>query len=303
LEYDLNGFKGEFKGRVGEVTGVAIDGWLRGLEVGPRTRNNLRTSIAAVFAFAKGRKYLPKDHDELAAVPVAKDHDGAIEIFTPGELAELLAVARPAQIPFLANGGFAGVRHAELQRLDWADLKRDGDVIEIRAAKAKTASRRVIPIVPNLKPWSGPYWRASGPVCGYANMTLQFVDLTARVNQARRSVRAAEVEAESAQGGVANGRLGESGTRESSKGQSTLPDRGPVTDGGGEGDGAFKWKHNALRHSFISYRVAETQNVAQVALEAGNSPQMIFKHYRELVRPAEAKAWFGIVPAVRAAAG
>jgi hypothetical protein len=30
---------------------------------------------------------------------------------------------------------------------------------------------------------------------------------------------------------------------------------------------------------------------------------MIFKHYRELVRPAEAKAWFGIVPAVRAAAG
>ena len=59
----------------------------------------------------------------------------------------------------------------------------------------------------------------------------------------------------------------------------------------------LKWKHNALRHSFISYRVAETQNVAQVALEAGNRPQMIFKHYRELVRPAEAKAWFGIVPA------
>ena len=59
---------------------------------------------------------------------------------------------------------------------------------------------------------------------------------------------------------------------------------------------AFAWKHNALRHSFISYRVAEIQNVAQVALEAGNSPQMIFQHYRELVRPAEAKAWFAIEP-------
>ena len=54
---------------------------------------------------------------------------------------------------------------------------------------------------------------------------------------------------------------------------------------------AFAWKHNALRHSFISYRVAETQNVNQVALEAGNSPQMIFRHYRELVRPADAKKW------------
>jgi len=58
----------------------------------------------------------------------------------------------------------------------------------------------------------------------------------------------------------------------------------------------FKWKHNALRHSFISYRVADIQNVAQVALEAGNSPQMIFKHYRELVRPADAQKWFGIAP-------
>jgi hypothetical protein len=31
-------------------------------------------------------------------------------------------------------------------------------------------------------------------------------------------------------------------------------------------------------------------------LEAGNSPQMIFKHYRELVTPKEAKAWFKIGP-------
>jgi hypothetical protein len=63
-----------------------------------------------------------------------------------------------------------------------------------------------------------------------------------------------------------------------------------------EGWEPFAWKHNALRHSFISYRVADIQNVAQVALEAGNSPQMIFKHYRELVRSADAKAWFSIAP-------
>jgi len=67
-------------------------------------------------------------------------------------------------------------------------------------------------------------------------------------------------------------------------------------NGGGEGLAPFAWKHNALRHSFISYRVADIQNVAQVALEAGNSPQMIFKHYRELVRPDAAKAWFSIAP-------
>ena len=63
-----------------------------------------------------------------------------------------------------------------------------------------------------------------------------------------------------------------------------------------EGWQPFLWKHNALRHSFISYRVAQIKNMAEVALEAGNSPGMIFKHYHELVQPDAAKAWFAIVP-------
>jgi hypothetical protein len=42
-------------------------------------------------------------------------------------------------------------------------------------------------------------------------------------------------------------------------------------------------------------RVATRQR-GQVALEAGSSPSMIFKHYRELVQPKEAKAWFAIIP-------
>ena len=33
-----------------------------------------------------------------------------------------------------------------------------------------------------------------------------------------------------------------------------------------------------------------------MALEAGNSPQIIFQHYRELVRPKDAKSWFSIAP-------
>jgi integrase len=60
---------------------------------------------------------------------------------------------------------------------------------------------------------------------------------------------------------------------------------------------------NGLRHSFISYRVAKVKRVDSVALEAGNSPTMIFRHYREvktregkLVTPALAAAWFKILP-------
>ena len=58
----------------------------------------------------------------------------------------------------------------------------------------------------------------------------------------------------------------------------------------------MEWKRNALRHSFVSYRLAQTQNAAQVSLEAGNSPAMVFRHYRELVTPAAAAAWWAIAP-------
>jgi integrase len=56
------------------------------------------------------------------------------------------------------------------------------------------------------------------------------------------------------------------------------------------------WKHNGLRHSFISYRVAQTEDVPKVALEAGNSPQMIFRHYRKPLPPRAAPNWFAITP-------
>ncbi|XHR29591.1 MAG: tyrosine recombinase XerC [Chthoniobacteraceae bacterium] len=57
-----------------------------------------------------------------------------------------------------------------------------------------------------------------------------------------------------------------------------------------------KWKHNALRHSFGSYRVAATKSVDQTSLEMGNSAAMVRKHYLEAVHAEEAAAWFGVLP-------
>lgn len=55
---------------------------------------------------------------------------------------------------------------------------------------------------------------------------------------------------------------------------------------------------NAFRHSYISYRVAATGNVAETSLEAGNSPDVIFQHYRELVTKQDGELWFKLSPAV-----
>jgi hypothetical protein len=64
------------------------------------------------------------------------------------------------------------------------------------------------------------------------------------------------------------------------------------------GNAEVTWKQNVLRHSFISYRLAELQNINQVALEAGNSPKMIHQHYRELATPEQAKSWFSLAPEI-----
>ena len=53
----------------------------------------------------------------------------------------------------------------------------------------------------------------------------------------------------------------------------------------------MEWKANGLRH-----RLAKVKDVGQVAFWAGNSAGVIFGHYRELVRPAEATRWFAVKP-------
>jgi len=63
-------------------------------------------------------------------------------------------------------------------------------------------------------------------------------------------------------------------------------------------EAGIQWKHNALRHSFASYRLAQIQNANQVALETGHTVKVLFTNYRELVTPEEAKSWFEIAPKV-----
>ncbi len=56
------------------------------------------------------------------------------------------------------------------------------------------------------------------------------------------------------------------------------------------------WQPNAMRHSWISARTAQTKDVNATALDAGNSPAMIFAHYRQLMTDAQANSWFSVLP-------
>lgn len=58
--------------------------------------------------------------------------------------------------------------------------------------------------------------------------------------------------------------------------------------------GFSQWPKDILRHTAASYLLAHFQDAALVALELGNSPGMLFKHYRELVTKEDAKKFWNI---------
>jgi integrase len=142
-----------------------LDNWLRDLPLSPKSRANYRANIGVLFSYAEQRGIIDRNPIPRTAKP--KLIDRPPEIFAVDELRALLeAATRTAHdvVPMLAIGAFAGLREAEIQRLDWHEIDLARGHIEIKAAKAKSARRRIVPIQPNLAEWLRPYAGRSGRV-------------------------------------------------------------------------------------------------------------------------------------------
>jgi integrase len=142
-----------------------LDNWLRDLPLSPKSRANYRANIGVLFSYAEQRGIIDRNPIPRTAKP--KLIDRPPEIFAVDELRALLeAATRTAHdvVPMLAIGAFAGLREAEIQRLDWHEIDLARGHIEIKAAKAKSARRRIVPIPPNLAGWLRPYAGLTGRV-------------------------------------------------------------------------------------------------------------------------------------------
>jgi integrase len=174
----------------------------------------------------------------------ARGMDHPIEILTVDELSRLLRHATAELVSYLAIGAFAGLRRAELERLDWKEIDLDDGLIEIPASKAKSAQRRHVHILPNLSAWLRSYAKPSGKVTPTNYKKL--------LKKARDAA------------------------------------------------GITQWPNNGLRHSYASYHLAQFKSADSLALELGHSgTDIIFRHYREVVKPADAQRYWQILPADR----
>jgi integrase len=166
LQLRLRRFCRDFGNRpIAGITVEELDNWLRDLDGSPKSRANYRANVAVMFSYAVKRRML--DFNPVLHTAKPKLIDRPPDIFTVNQLQGLLeAATRTAHdvVPMLAIGAFAGLREAEIQRLDWSEVDLARGHIEVKAAKAKSARRRIVPIQPNLAGWLRPYAGRSGRV-------------------------------------------------------------------------------------------------------------------------------------------
>jgi integrase len=242
LRYRLGAFKQAFHCDVNALVPDDLAKFFHALKLSPRSYNNFLSALQTFFAYAQKHDWLSREVDLLGRIEKRTEKKSPVEIFTPVQLADLLKHAPSHVQPCIALAAFAGVRAEEILRLDWSDGERRPGFVEVAAHKAKTMSRRIVPISDNLAKWLAIAPRTEGRI-----WPLSKAWFFQAIREAASTAKIA-------------------------------------------------WKQNALRHSFISYRLAEVKDQNLVALEAGTSPKMIHKHYRELATPEQARNWFRIVP-------
>ena len=163
LRRRLNRFAQSFRTNIGSVTAGLIEKWILSLKVTPRTRNNYRAAIVTLFRYARKHGFLSREQQtEADLVDKVKDRGKKIEILTPKQMAKLMAKAKGKIGLYLALAGFSGIRSAELMRLDWKDFNFARGHITVGAEQSKTATRRLVLILPNLAEYLQPYHRATG---------------------------------------------------------------------------------------------------------------------------------------------
>lgn len=218
------------------LTTEGIESWLRNLAVQSVSRESYRRNIGVMLEFGRRRGWLRSN--PATEIKITRRIEGEVTILSTDEVSNLLKMAAPEIVPYIAICAFAGLRPSEAENINWEDIHFESFQIEVKARHSKTRRYRLVPIQPNLAAWLQRYRRASGPI-GYLRTKF------------REAYKAA---------------------------------------------GMDKWKMDVLRHSYGTYRLPILKSAEALALEMGNSPDIIFRHYRRPMSEGKALTYFAITP-------
>ena len=153
LRHRLTMFAKTYGGsRIAEITREELKNWLQNPTLGARSRINYAVKLSQLWNYAIANGWA--ENNLVASIPRPDAEDSDPEIFTVEQAAGLLEHAEKHDLlGYIALGLFAGLRSAEINRLDWKDVKLAERNIIIGTAVAKKRSRRVVEINDALAAW------------------------------------------------------------------------------------------------------------------------------------------------------
>jgi integrase/recombinase XerD len=159
----LERFATEHEGRpIASFKTSEITSWLLGLKAAPQTTKHYRTALGALFKLAVTEEWCVENPVTDAVRPRLTDKLAGV--LKPDQVQAVLENADPRIVPFLAIGFFAGVRVAEIRRLDWKDIDLEAAEIHLGPTITKTKRGRTVEILPALNAFLTIHAKASGPV-------------------------------------------------------------------------------------------------------------------------------------------
>jgi integrase len=130
-----------------------------------QTRRHFRGALHSLFTFAEARRWTDRNPVVAAAKPKVRPA-------LPGVMkadqvkAWLDAVSEHADdtLAYWALSFFAGIRSAEIHRIEWSMIDTSASEIHLPATITKTGRERTVVIQPNLTKWLESVTKHSGPV-------------------------------------------------------------------------------------------------------------------------------------------
>ena len=245
------------------------------------TREDNRRSFSSFFSWCMEQQYCLANPAKKTVRRRGARDDIEPAILNLAEVRKLLDVAVGFKggklVPYVTLALFAAIRPTELARLTWDNIDLEAGIISIGAKMAKMRQRRIVDMAcltekdkrgreytlpANLLAWLAPHAAAKNPFRG-ANWRKDFDAVKLAAGFGNPDVK---------------------------------PD-GEETDAAKQQRKALKpWTPDILRHTGISNHLACFQHEGKTAAWAGNSPDIIQRHYKGLVKQPDAKEFWTIKP-------
>jgi integrase len=273
--------QGRGKAALQSVTRDEVLTWLQRPAFAPRTFNTYRTSLGTFFRWCV-------DTDRLSKSPTAKikaiderqmpDLDVPPTILSVDQTKRLLKTALEIDkglVVYIALGLFAGLRpEREAAQLAAEDIQ--GDLIYVRGMHAKDRQRRHVEMHSTLKAWLA-YPTGHGTIT--AGGEFQPLNLRRRFERLREAAGLIRIEIK--RGPNQGERLGRRLKLDNGKWRN-------IVDTG--------WGQDCLRHTFASHYLPIFGAEKTIEALGHGDYDMLFGHYRQLVKPDEAEKFWKLTP-------